>query len=72
MATRKSSRVVTNTAKKEKEERFNTQVRDGTPHGLVEIDAGIMGRGVATLKKYEEGAVVCHYEGDLIGHKEAI
>ena len=34
--------------------------------------AGEMGRGVATLRKYKQGDLVCIYEGELVPHKEAV
>ena len=72
MATRRSSRVTKNNEKKEREQQLDSQVRSGTPDGLVLMDAGEMGRGVATLRKYKEGDLVCIYEGTLVPHKEAV
>ena len=72
MATRRSSRVSNKAAKKEKDERLDAQVKAGVAEGLATIDAGVMGRGVATLKKFDEGDFVCLYDGEVVSHKEAI
>ena len=72
MATRRSARVSTNAAKKEKEERLEARVKAGVADGLATINAGEMGRGVATLRKFDEGDFVCLYEGEVVPYKEAI
>ena len=74
MATRRSNRISENEEKKENEQRLKRQIGEGTPDGLAIIDAGRLGRGVATLRKYnyKEGEFVALYEGQLIAHKEAV
>ena len=69
---RRSSRIAVNDHKREMELELVDKVRGETPAGLVLVDAGEMGRGVATTRKYKAGELVSFYSGELVSQKEAI
>ena len=50
---------------------FAQRVAENSCDGLTEIDAGPLGRGVATTKTFEVGDYITTYQGDLVSHKEA-
>ena len=57
--------------KEEEEADFFRRVAENCIEGLTEMDAGSMGRGVATTKEFVSGQYVATYQGEVISHKEA-
>ena len=69
---RRSSRLTQNAERESKELEFQRKVRDWSEDGLVQVDAGSKGRGVAATKEFAVGDYVTCYRGELITHNEAI
>ena len=68
---RRSARITKNAERAAKEKDFHRRVEEGEEDGLVVIDAGEKGRGVATTKVFQAGDYVTCYRGELVSHAEA-
>ena len=68
---RRSSRLQSNAAKAVKHEDFLRKVTENCSDGLEVVDAGVKGRGVASVQKFFEGDYVATYQGDLIPFKRS-
>ena len=66
---RRSNRVTALAAKAEKEKLLMERVEAGADEGLVVMDAGEKGRGVAAAQQFHKGDYVCTYQGELISQK---
>ena len=68
---RRSSRLESKAVKEQAEADFSQRVAVNSSDGLKQIDAGSLGRGVATTKTFDIGDYITTYQGDLVSHKEA-
>ena len=63
---RRSSRLTQNAEREAKEIEFQQKVRDWSEDGLVQVDAGSKGRGVAATKEFAVGDYVTCYRSDTM------
>ena len=68
---RRSSRVIVNAQKVEREKLNSINMQNMDEAHLEIIDCGVKGRVVAASKSFETGDYVCIYRGELITQKSA-
>ena len=69
---RRSFCLEANSRKAQKERDFLQKVEEQSEDGLMVIDAGEKGRGVAAAKSFSTGDFVTCYKGEVISHKDAL
>ena len=68
MSRRVSSRLAAKSEQAERQREFDRRVWSEEEEGLVIIDAGEKGRGVAASRDFQVGEYVTQYRGELITH----
>ena len=69
---RRSSRLQINSERAARDNEFHKKVQESSIDGLLVIDAGHKGRGVAVSRQFDEGEYVATHDGKTIPYKEAV